>query len=267
MSEKEGSFVVVTRGRTGSTALASMLDAISQVRCWDELLATYCTWDDIPSRPFGKPLSQDKVCLAYHHYSDSMSVESYGAKLRESVGTQQTTIGFKALPHQLDEWPAFHSFIRGSFDIIFLTRDPACSAVSAHYALQTKTWNYYNKSKGDYLSLLAERQASSITLDADEVVREAGYARDWQTDFSKEIGTYAKRGRRVLHVNYEDIFSEHSDSTPSILKLKEYFGVHSILQTSNVRRILVDRPSQIENMPEIVAKLQAAGFETNLLKG
>jgi LPS sulfotransferase NodH len=187
-------FVVLTRGRTGSTPLVEDLDQHPDIVCHHELFRPSPVTSRLDLAPYYEAVKQS---------GRTLSAEEY---LRETATTAAPAkMGFKALLMDLQhrEGIGLERFLLDSrMPIVHLTRDPVRSAISAGIAKERGAYNHH---KDTVNPLYLERLKQRVTLDPAYVVDEARYydywAKKWRTHLL-EVGS------PHIEVTYEEYVSD-----------------------------------------------------------
>jgi hypothetical protein len=252
-------FLIATRGRTGSTALAAAFDQIEGVRCFAELLASQCgpCREGLSDSIWSKEVSEGGRCQSFIHYSGEMSLNEWWLMVRDQSSNTLSKIGFKVVGSVWLEIPNFLPFVKERFDVIYLTRDPVMQAISALYAKEIGLWNVpLADRKG--IRKFRSRESRPVYLNPSAVSLEATYACNWQQEFTKMLD--GMKGR-FIEVEYEEVFNDQKTGR-STNELAAYFGV-SEFSLGEVRYIqnLRNPEAQVMNLKEIKQHLVKQGFD------
>jgi LPS sulfotransferase NodH len=205
-------FVVLTRGRTGSTPLVADINHHPEVVCHQELFTT-------------EPIAHVHDTIAPYYETikragRTLSAEQY---LREtSVAVPAARVGFKALISHLDlrrDIGLERFLLESSMPVVFLVRDPLRAAISAAIAVQRGTFNLHVKEDDlDYRASLKNK----VKLDPSFISDEARYFAYW-ADYWKEK-LRAGHSPHIV-VTYEDYLSNRS---ALINRIFRFLGVAEI---------------------------------------
>ena len=241
-------FVIVTRGRTGSSFLVDMLNKHPEITCHMELLTTgdFGQREPAPLSAFceGRP-TQD-------------AARDYFSYLRDFTRDKKNRFGFKILYHQFDEWSDydFMNFISQNYvKVIFLKRrDLFRLAISTIVA---RTENLYNatdsqlktnKQLQERYKTHQENIGKGVVLAPEEVLQAARNARHSNRMIPDEL---KNKGTNFIEVSYEDLTESQLQAMKKITDFLEVSEYEEPPTTDYVKVLPKDPNSFILNMGEI----------------
>jgi len=169
-------FIVLTRGRTGSSPLVSDINQHPEIVCHQELFSSW---------PESLP---DDLAPSYESLKREGHVHSLQSYLDETISVAPARLtGFKILMQHFDERKdlGLEQFVfQSRMPIIFLTRDPLRAAISAGIAKERKAFNRHAKETNrEYI----ERFKKKVTLSSTYIVNEIKYYAYWQDSWRKKL--------------------------------------------------------------------------------
>lgn len=170
-------FTVLTRGRTGSTALIDELDQHPDIVCHQELFRP-----DPLAPPESVDLASEKVPTfeAVKHEGRTLSAQDYLQEV--AAASSGKLVGFKTLMFHLElrEEARLESYIFGSaMPIVFLTRDPVRAALSAAIAKERKHFSFrVDEEEKDHLKRRVRLDPAFVS---DEARYYSYWSENWQT--------------------------------------------------------------------------------------
>ena len=243
------SFVIATRGRTGSTALADAVDQIEDVRCFAELLSSVCLpcKNGLSDSILSKALTEAGHCQSFEHYSGVKNLDQWWLQVKNQSPKDLSYIGFKVVGSVWSENQRFLPFVKEHLDVIHLTRDPVMQAISGLYARELQFWNVPLEDNV-MMHEFQSKKNQPVFLNPSEVALEATYAHNWQIEFPKLL--HGLKGK-IIEVQYEEIFDDQRNSR-SINELCEYFSVNEFsLGEARYAQNLTDYEAQVLNLEEV----------------
>lgn len=218
-AKKLNFFTVLTRGRTGSSALIDDLDQHPEIVCHQELFRAEPLTFPSDKVPIFEVAKRDIQFLSSRDYLQEVATHSPG-KL----------VGFKTLMFHLElrSDASLESYIfESSMPIIFLTRDPVRAALSAAIAKERKL--FYARKDEESQDHLKRR----VTLDPAYVSDEARFYAYWSEQWQEKL--LASKKPHIV-VTYEQYLKDRLALTNSIfrfLKVREL----SDLPTNNYSKV------------------------------
>jgi LPS sulfotransferase NodH len=182
-------FVVLTRGRTGSTVICADINQHPDVVCHEELFR---------STPVSSVLDLAPSYEAVKKSGRTLSTADYLTEVLS--GSTAQMVGFKALLGDLDRHEAIglEQYILENTKTIFLTREPVRMALSAAIASCRGAFNLHKDFSGqDYLAKLASR----VQIDPEFVINEVNYNVYWSEIWQKRL---RDTGTPHININYEE---------------------------------------------------------------
>lgn len=181
-------FVVLTRGRTGSTPIVADINQHPDVVCHQELFR---------SLPLDK---LDDIIPCYERRKDEMSIPEY---LVGPVAESGDTVGFKVLINHFDERTGLaDALLNWPVRYIYLTRDPVRAALSGAIANARGAFNLYNKETNQELLSRFEKK---VQVDPAVVVESARHQSYWDDTWTTRL---AEMGEPHLVISYEEYVSD-----------------------------------------------------------
>lgn len=234
-------FVVLTRGRSGSTALCDSLTQLDRVLCFQELLRLDCpplTIDGVGHG--GVWYGLESACWSYsHQFELGIRIEEWWERLRGLKSEKGLDrLGLKVLFRDLDTWGSELYPLIDSALILLLVRNPFFEGVSAVAARTSGVWDSLH---------LGGTDLKPIRLDPSEVKDEMKYSIFW----NKRVRQFLdERRAKFLELEYRDCDAEPIDFDP-ILKFLELAPQVVSLAQSRTRKLLHDPANQIVNWCEL----------------
>lgn len=206
-------FVVLTRGRTGSTPIVADINQHPAIDCHQEVFR---------SEPVVSPQDMALSFVGEAMRSPGLTAEQYvsGLAVQSSPGAQ--AVGFKLLLNQIDERGAsglMDFLLSGRLLVVFLSRDPIRSALSAAIAKGRNAYNWHQDTQD---AAYRERLNLKVNIDLDFVKTEATYYEYWATRWLDDL-----RGASVphIHITYEEY---EADRLGLINRVFGFVGVPSL---------------------------------------
>lgn len=251
------SFIIATRGRTGSSALAAAIDQLEGVRCFSELYGPECRAcaTGLSHSILSKEFTEGGYCQSFVHYVDLMNLNDWWLGIK--TNSELTHIGFKVVGSVWSESEDFLPFVKEHMDVIHLTRDPVMQAISGLYAREI---GIYNASFSDTRNIrdLQSKKSRPINLDPSEVAMEATYAMNWQASFPMLF--HGLRGE-FIEVQYEEIFKEQGTSR-SINELSRFLQIDKFsLGELRYEQNITDLEAQVLNLKEVIQHVHEQGLD------
>ena len=269
-------FVILTRGRTGSTAIIDEIDRHHNIFCCQELFINlraapdlyslykkhgvsfeeygfhdkwfpiFALWSKqfkksglLSKLPFLKKVYNPTIVRSVNRYLDE--IENYGVSLGYGV------VGFKLLEHQVAEIPGFMALLkRRGYKVIYLERKNVVRQVlSGVIANKRKKFNVKN-----YVS---DGQLYELDLNNFKKLMK-GELREIQSQ-KRLIG---RHGFDSLSINYEDFLNKR----PAFFKrLFEFLGVENVLPEQSDFSIMIPSVKDVvKNYDEFYACLEDMGM-------
>lgn len=192
-------FVLFGRGRSGTTALVSLLDGVKEIRCDGEIL----------SNPVLLPQIYLRSCCA------NSSTLAYGCKiLSYHIRDVQPLLQRRRFLQHLDQ---------AGFKVIYLRRHNLF--LHALSNIRARVSGYYQKKTDGPV------ESRVITVKSENVL-------DWMQR-SERLAIYESellRGLDILPITYEDDLQHSSQHQPTVDKICDFLGVPSSPVTSTYRK-------------------------------
>lgn len=244
-------FVLLTRGRTGSTAVLDEIGKSSNILATQELFSRN-TFTERKLKDYFKlllPFDLWKLRggwwkrLLPAAYSDARQAHAYlicAEKQAQSKGARG--FGWKVLSHQLDERPFLTELLkRHGYCVIYLKRNSVRQVLSGMVANQRGIYNSLEK-------VVDERR---YHIDIDDFKWRVQWEREC---VQKDIALLNAEGFAFIEVTYEDFCAKREVFYGAIFKM---LGLPMELPpTSDFVKMIEDPKSMIENYEE-VAKVAA----------
>ena len=237
-------FVVVTRGRTGSSALMDALGRESGEFVGQELLQLDGHDCDAWNR-------QGLACPYYCHWQ-SRGIGSWFDYMENARATDgRRILGFKALGHQLfEQFPNILGSLPNETRLVHLTRGSFDEAVSGLYASSLKTFNLYGPEGADRLKEL--QSGPPISLDVRQVRKGIRHA-ERATQLTRQILDQSRLAK--LEVTYEGIWGTKARASMESewLRLLDFLGLEprGRYPVTNYVKFLTNPEKQIANWIDI----------------
>lgn len=163
-------FVVLTRGRTGSTPICADINQHPDVVCHQELFRP---------APINSP---HDMAPSYEALKQSGAAFSAGDYLARTAALDPgKLVGFKALLMDLNRHEGLETFLLETAKIVFLTRDPVGAAISAAIASKRGAFNrHVGLTDQAYLEKLRTRVELDPAFVVDEVKNYAYWSDVWK---------------------------------------------------------------------------------------
>lgn len=255
-------FFLMTRGRTGSTAVMNELNKSSNICAAQELFLIY-DFDHIPDvseirkvYDFVLPYVLWKKARPWkwiHNiiYNNQQWLDRY-LEEAESLAQKQgaASFGFKVLSHNFDEWPLLSILLKErNYRTIYLTRNIGRQVLSGMVANLSGIWNTRENLKN----------SSSYHIDLDEFQRNV----EWEVKaVERDCARLHEEGFHFIVVSYEEFYEQRKAfyekifdflELPLILPPKSDYSV--IIQ--NLRYTITNYDSVLERAAAIGTPLDA----------
>jgi hypothetical protein len=201
--EKVKKFFLMTRGRTGSTAIVDELNRSRSLRVTQELFLKYNfekpgpyfhhLYDLVLPFVLWKQKEGSRKWTPSRLWSNHRWADDYLAKAEALAGQQgAASFGFKVLSHNFDEWPFLSALLkRRGYRVIYLTRNLARQVLSGMVANQRGIWN----TREDI------RNVSSYFINLDEFQRHV----EWERKaIENDLTWLTAEGSPFISVTYEE---------------------------------------------------------------
>jgi hypothetical protein len=253
-------FVILTRGRTGSTALADACDHLEGVRCYLELLRRTCEGGGTLHEHDGPGYRENGRCLSYVHFASDMSLVDWLSMVEtEGRAAHGSIVGLKVLYGALDDWEPLGGLLTERARVIHLTRNPFYEAVSGAYANATGIWNVHHDDT-PRSARLREVRAVPVRLDPEVILREVSYSLHRRRQVEDLLAGCA---RPVTTVAFEDLFPLGSGD--GLDAVADFLGVpRAPAYAPSFRQVVVDHNAQIENWAGIQQAIEDSEFASLL---
>jgi hypothetical protein len=204
-------FVVLTRGRTGSTPLVADINRHPEVVCHQELFTM---------APIERPYDMAPYYESVKRAGRALPAEQY---LRETAATVPAArVGFKALINHLDlrkDIGLERFLFEASVPVVFLVRDPLRAAISAAIALQRGAFNLHVE---DDDSVYRTKLKRRVKLDPIFISDESRYFAYWADHWKEKLRVWQSPH---IVVTYEDYVSDRLGLINSVFR---FLGVEEI---------------------------------------
>jgi LPS sulfotransferase NodH len=219
-------FIIITRSRTGSNLLVSLLDSHPQTEAFGEMFnllhgrKSEWVWESI----FGYKSRSTKLVgfkIFYYHPADS-----------DDTWVWDRVINDKNIP------------------IIHLKRDNVLRTyLSRQIAAKTKVW--HDKSGKSAVDLTDKR----VTLSPSDCIEEFKKTEDWVSTTAKKL-----EGHKTLNITYSDLTGDNQKQT--LNSIQSFLGVKPISLSSGMKKQNTERLQDlIKNYKEIENSLQGTPWE------
>lgn len=219
-------FIIITRSRTGSNLLVSLLDSHPNIEAYGEMFnrlhgrSSQRVWNGV----FGYKSRNVKLVgfkIFYYHPQDS-----------EDTWVWDTIYGDTSIP------------------IIHLTRDNTLQTfLSRQIAAKTKVW--HDKSGGKAMDAADKR----VVLNPVECIEEFERTETWEHEADRRTQKH-----RAFKVSYEELTGESQSET--LNAIQEFLGVEPIRLASEMRKQNTESLEDlIENFEELEAALKGTKWE------
>lgn len=239
-----GLFTVLTRGRTGSTALVAAINQHPDIICHQELFRT------------APAVTYDDMLPAYEAVKEAGRTPLAEEYLREVEATgSPRKVGFKLLDIHLEQRRdiGLEQFVLNSSQpIILLTREPAFAALSAAIA---QTRGVYNLPVAHEDDDLRARMKVPVRLDADSVAIEARLYREWSERWQTRLSDL---GTRNIAVTYEQFVADRLGLLNRIFRFLEVSELQELAPNPYEKVTSEDVWDDVLNAAEVRAALSAA---------
>lgn len=237
-------FVVLTRGRTGSTPVVADINQHPDVVCHQELFRP---------APIRSPHDIAPSYEAVRESGRALSAEDYLKETERVAPAAQ--VGFKALLQDLGRHAGIglERFMLDNLRILYLTRDPVTSALSAAIANARGAFNrHVSLSDKDYLDRLAKR----VSLDPFEVVEGAKHQQYWDDYWRARL---PEENVPHLVISYEEYVSDRLGLMSRIFGFMGVAEIASLPPTPYLKVTSEDVWSDIINADEVKKALGLLG--------
>lgn len=239
-------FLLVTRGRTGSTAVLDELARTPGVSATQELFLRY-DFDNDPDfvkqnynllMPFDLWRKEKWRRFLFHYYSESRQACRYlrvAEKIAEDNGL--AAFGWKLLSHHFDERPYIEGLLRYyKYSVIYLKRSIVHQVLSGMVA----------KQRGVYNSLKKISDNGRYLINPEEFRWHVQWERDC---VNKDIARLKSAGFKFIEVDYELFCSDRKDFYDRIF---DFLGLPQMIPpTSDFVKVIGDLELTIGNFDDI----------------
>ncbi|MCU0830685.1 MAG: sulfotransferase [Rhizobiaceae bacterium] len=235
-------FCVLTRGRTGSTAICEDLDAHPGLACHQEVfrLGPRHTYTD-----------KADSFLAYREKT-SATISDYLAYL-VATDPAATRVGFKLLINHFEERKAEAleaEFENRRIPTIFLVRDPQAAGLSSAIAAARGVYNMRNDAKR--IEELKQRAAMNVSVDTkmlrDEIMFFAGWQQRWKQHLSST-------GIPFMIMRYEDYCADRLGTLNHAFDFLGVKPLEALAENPYLRVTGDNKLDGIENAGDVAAVL------------
>ncbi len=258
-------FVILFRGRSGSTHLCSLLGGHPEVLCRHEIFAI----EDAKSRPVIQPgieiveYNQRLVfrrLTGFHQTTTAPSSKAIRQHLHDLYSTPFKACGFKLkFPIQMDLFPEVVAELKRflpDLRIILLYRRNALKQAISLQNLQRIQSRYDD----EFANANAETQLepsvmqTPFSIDVDAVIQQARWIRSRDSQFFDSVKRFgAVDPNRILQVDYEDLLEQEDSVIQQVFEFLEVDPSHR--PTSHIVKVT---PNQLADALSNYAELQAA---------
>lgn len=245
-------FFLMTRGRTGSTAIMEELDMRYSFRAMPELFMIY-HYGDVSeiysiSTPFvlWKQQLRLRKRIPLFFYSDAQWANLYLAELEIFVKQHGiTSFGFKVLSPNFSEWKFLGKLLRRrGYQAIYLTRNVARRVLSGMVASQSGVWN-----------IKGEVEVPSCTINLDEFQRLIRLEK-WEE--ARDIARLTAMGFNFIVVSYEEFYNNREAFHD---KISLFLDIPKELPPRSEYSIVIkDLKETIVNYEAVVERAAKLGF-------
>ncbi len=232
-------FVVLTRGRTGSSALCDFLDRQIDITCFNELLTNKCHSNLDGFGHAGKGYGHNGACLSYSHSLGNPA--DWIVRLEEIKSqTSVSRVGLKILYHHIQDFPELATMLLSRARVILLTRSPFTQAISGLVANTTGIWNSTQGNVKDHLP---------VYISPELVRKEMEYIAAWDSHVRTLVRSM---GGKFLEFDYDSLFQ--GPNTDVVLEelrgFLEVLPFPDVIETTHFQRLLPSYELAISNWSE-----------------
>ena len=222
MSQKSNICILLTRGRTGSTAIVSDLNQHSRIEFFQEIFSSF-----IAKIPYFETKEGNKIpwySLFENKNTNQLgSINDYFDHINGKVRANTSVIGFKLLLNQLDEMGdsgLLEFVLKNKVPIIFLDRKPFNAAMSAAIAKERKIFNVktINIGKDNVQSKMKCKPKVDFKYLISEITKFRHWSKYWLNFLSENDHPH-------VHLSYEMYCS---DRIRSLNKVYNFLGIETI---------------------------------------
>lgn len=223
-------FILFGRGRSGTTALVSMLDEVPAIRCEGEVLHNYVPF------PYRHVLGRSARCTA-----DGYGCKILSYQIREIQSPRGPREDFLRTLHE-----------EYGFDILYLRRMNLLRHALSNIRARRET---FHRKKSD-----AETTGRAMSVDPDHVL-------DWMKS-SEQLADYEEtllEGLPYLSLTYEDNIRNPDDHQRTVDTICEYLDVSSTPVESSYRKVAPPSLREgVANYDELKRRLEETKYATYL---
>ena len=246
-------FIIMTRGRTGSTAVIDSLNKTNSICTEQELFLKYNFKRNMERfiEPFDVWLDQVPLLPRLYGklFSNEALVKSY---LREvearSMSTGKIAFGFKVLSHHFDQRPSLKdALLESGYRTIYLRRNVPRQVISGMVA----------NLRGVYNVLATEnyKEDSRYTIDVNEF---ESLVKSELQEIANDLDVLETGGGEFIEVTYEDFMADRYSFFNQIF---EFLGVPTETPQESSYSILIrDISGVVENYQAIKKSVAAMGM-------
>jgi LPS sulfotransferase NodH len=242
-------YVILSRGRSGSTYLAERIGSQPEFLGFQEIF----TSEHVCSLYCQKNLQNE--CLHYINYKDFTFDEYYSILTDHMKILNKEKISQKVLFNHLDENPGLADFLISRSKFIHLSRNPFYEAVSGAYALSNQFWNSTNDAMEAYRK---ELHFSKTYLEPQRILDEISYSQHWNKFFFEKFSVFADQ---YLAVSYEKLFNNDQIQADTLMR---FLGLKEPIHFTNSKHSIINYKKQIENWEELVSIVGKSEFASLL---
>jgi len=246
-------FIIMTRGRTGSTAIVDVLNKASGLCVFQELFLKY-EFDKkkqhlVAPYDLWKQKGSFISLLLKKISKESKNIENYLKDVDKTVAKKgNKAFGFKLLSHNFNERPELKTeLMKRSFQVIYLTRNIPRQVISGMTA----------KLRGKYNAHARENYSdeASYTIDIDEFKSLV----KWETQaVVKDIAMLESSGFEFIQVRYEDFVHNTDDFFANIF---DFINIPAEkLPDSSFSIMIKDLRQSVKNYQEVEDYLDEMGM-------
>jgi LPS sulfotransferase NodH len=248
---KVDNYVILTRGRTGSTYFAETIGSQPGFLGFQENFAIghQCNW-------YCHTNAQNE-CLSYMNYKDVTFDEYFSILTDHMKILNKEKISQKVLFNHLDENPGLEDFLISKSKIIHLSRNPFYEAVSGAYALSNDFWNSI-----DDESEAKRKQLISIKtyIEPQRILDEMSYSQHWNKIYFEKLSVFADQ---YLAVSYEKLLNNDPIQANALMR---FLGLKEAMHFTYSKHSIIKYKEQVENWEDLVSIVRESKF-ASLLHG
>ena len=242
-------YVILTRGRTGSTYFAETIGSQPGILGFQEIFSIEHTCNRHCHT------NAQNECLSYMNYKD-LNFDEYFSMLTDRMKIlNKKKISQKILFNHLDENPGLEDFLMSRSKIIHLSRNPFYEAISGAFALSNNFWN----SNTDELEIMRKQIIQGKTyIEPQRILDEIHYSQYWNKIYSEKFSVFADR---YLAVTYEKLLRNDPIETNALMR---FLGLKEAMRFTYSKHSIINYKKQIENWEDLISIVGESEFASLL---